>query len=197
MDLREPGELGLLLPDRRLGVLKGLKTLLSGVTILHLVDGLLDQAEQVVDIRYLHKVSLDAIEVHVGVEQLDKQVEVLGLTHADICCLEGLSQLVHSSLAILSERAPEEVRVLDDRLALHVLLEELSRVGHGVGAESLEVVSTESSDVVQGGHHQVEGGNFLLSLADVFFEDGEGLSHELVCEIFKVHLQGQVVDSHH
>ena len=139
-----------LLAHSRLGVLEELETGGGGAPILHLVDGLADEAQQVVDVLRLHEVVLRLLEeVQVRVQDLHKQVEILWFSHADLGCFESLAQLGHDLLTLLAAVAEEQMRGKADSLSLEILLEQLVAVADSVGAESLEVLRVEARERVK------------------------------------------------
>jgi len=66
-----------LLPDSILSVLQCLEPSLCWFLVLHLVDGLLDIAQQVVDLLGSDELGFDREIVDVGVQDLHQKVEVL------------------------------------------------------------------------------------------------------------------------
>ena len=62
-----------------------------------------------------------------------------------------------------------------DGLGLKVLLEKLVRVTCRVGAQSLEVVSAEACESVQGGNDQLQRSYLVVTLGDLLLEDNVSL----------------------
>ena len=63
------------------------------------------------------------VEEQVRVENLDEQVQVLWLGHADLGGLEGFAQLGHHLVTLLLARAEVQVGGQVDRLCLQVLFQ--------------------------------------------------------------------------
>ena len=80
------------LADSCLRVLQELETAFSGSLIFHLINGFFDEAEQVVDVLCADEGSLlMLVEVEVCVENLDQEIEILWLGHANLRRLERLA----------------------------------------------------------------------------------------------------------
>ena len=95
-----------LFADRGLRVLKELERRLGGTLIFHLIDCLLDEAEQVVDVlRIDERAFLVLIEVQIGVQDLYEQIEVLWLRHANLRRLQRLAKLSHHLVTLLAASA--------------------------------------------------------------------------------------------
>ena len=92
-----------LFADRGLRVLEELERGLGGSLIFHLIDCLLDEAEQVIDVlRIDERAFLVLVEVQIGVQDLYKQIEILWLRHADLRRLQRLAKLSHHLVALLA-----------------------------------------------------------------------------------------------
>ena len=133
------------LPNRQLRVLQELERGRSRSLILHLIDSLFDEAEQVVDVLGVDKVVLlMVVEVEVRVEYFDEQVQIFWLSHAYLGRFEGLTELCHDLGALLPRIAEEEMGCVSNSLSLEIFLEELVGVADSVGAERLKVVRAEA-----------------------------------------------------
>ena len=134
------------------------------------------------------------VEVQIGVQYLDQKVEILGLCHANLRCLQSLAQLSHHLVTLLATGAEVQVRCQSNRLRLQILLEQLVGVAGGVGAECLEVICAEAVQRVQGRDNQIEGGHFGITFGDFFLKDYVSLGHELVCLILELGHRAEVID---
>lgn len=68
-----------------------------------------------------------------------------------------------------------------DGLNLKVFLEELAWVTDAVGAEGVEIFSSEASQIKQSGCDKIKGDNLRFRLRNVIFKDCVSGRHELVC----------------
>jgi len=182
----------------RLSVLQELQAVLCWAPILHLINGFLNEAEEVVDVLGADEITLLRcallVEVQVGIQDLDQKVEVLGLSHADLRGLERLAKLGHDLIALLAALAEEEMRSEADGLRLQVFLQKLVGVADGVATQRLKVLRSETSQRVQGCHEELQAIDLVLALRHFLLKDDVGLRHELVCLILQLSDLLEVVD---
>ena len=108
LDVAVASVLGGFLTDCILGVRECLEPCLSWLLVLHLVDRLLDETQQVVDVLLREEFGFYGEVEEISVQNFDKQVEVLGLSHHCFGCLEGFAEIIHHLLAIFPEGAVEQ-----------------------------------------------------------------------------------------
>lgn len=134
----------------QLGVLEELQTGGCRTPVLHLVNCLANEAQQVIDILSLHEVVLLLLEEEqVGVEDLDQKVKILGLCHADLRRFERFAELGHDLLTLLAAIAEEQMRGQADCLSLQILLEQLVAVADCICAKRLKVFRAKARERVQ------------------------------------------------